>query len=173
MKYFLAYSIVLIFLLKAASSYSQSIAYLDSLESQLAIKMHDTARVSLLLSLANSYTFKNFKKSLAYAKEATFLADQANDQDLKLRAHRELGLIFSLGGDYTSALSHETLALQLGIDKKDSTEIGRSYSNIGNYYYEIGVYDDAYFYLTTAYSILNKGTISKDEEQFQKTIPCS
>lgn len=170
MKHFLAYSIVLIFLVKAASSYSQSIAYLDSLERQLAIKMHDTARVSLLLSLANSYTFKNFKKSLAYAKEATLLADQTNDQDLKLRAHRELGLIFSLGGDYTSALSHETLALQLGIDKKDSTEIGRSYSNIGNYYYEIGVYDDAYFYLTTAYSILNKGTISKDDSLLMNIV---
>lgn len=161
MKHFLVFSTVLIFFLKANLSLGQSNAYLDSLERELSGKKPDTVRVRLLLSLANSYTFKNFNKSLAYAREATLLADQTNNNDLKLKAHRDLGLIFSLGGDYTSALSHETIALQLGIEKKDSTAIGNSYSNIGNYYYEIGVYDDAYFYLTTAYSILNKGTISK------------
>lgn len=161
MKHFLIFSTVLIFFLKANLSLGQSNAYLDSLERELSGKKPDTVRVRLLLSLANSYTFKNFNKSLAYAREATLLADQTNNNDLKLKAHRDLGLIFSLGGDYTSALSHETIALQLGIEKKDSTAIGNSYSNIGNYYYEIGVYDDAYFYLTTAYSILNKGIISK------------
>lgn len=161
MKHFLVFSTVLIFFLKANLSLGQSNAYLDSLERELSGKKPDTVRVRLLLSLANSYTFKNFNKSLAYAREATLLADQTNNNDLKLKAHRDLGLIFSLGGDYTSALSHETIALQLGIEKKDSTAIGNSYSNIGNYYYEIGVYDDAYFYLTTAYSILNKGIISK------------
>ncbi|HRJ30239.1 MAG TPA: tetratricopeptide repeat-containing sensor histidine kinase [Cyclobacteriaceae bacterium] len=161
MKHFLIFSTVLIFFLKANLSLGQSNAYLDSLERELSGKKPDTVRVRLLLSLANSYTFKNFNKSLAYAREATLLADQTNNNDLKLKAHRDLGLIFSLGGDYTSALSHETIALQHGIEKKDSTAIGNSYSNIGNYYYEIGVYDDAYFYLTTAYSILNKGIISK------------
>ncbi|MBX2946459.1 MAG: tetratricopeptide repeat-containing sensor histidine kinase [Cyclobacteriaceae bacterium] len=163
MRHFIVYSAVLLFLIKVSSVIGQSNAYLDSLERGLAVKMPDTARVSLLLSLANSYTFKDFSKSLAYAREASALAEKTGSRDLKLTAYRSLGLINHLGGDFTTALTLETKALQIGIEKKDSTEIGRSYSNIGNYYYELGVYDDAYFYLTTAYSILNAGTISKND----------
>jgi len=170
MKHFFIYSVVLISFLKFSTIFGQSNTHLDSLEQQLSGKMPDTARVSLLLSLAASYTFKDFSKSLNYAKEAAALAEKTNESKYLLKANRELGLVYSLGGDYTTALSLETKALQLGIDQKDSTQIGQSYSNIGNYYYEIGVYDDAYFYLTTAYSILNKGAISSQDSLLMNIV---
>ena len=170
MKHFFIYSVVLISFLKFSTILGQSNTHLDSLERQLSGKMPDTARVSLLLSLAASYTFKDFSKSLNYAKEAAALAEKTNESKYVLQANRELGLVYSLGGDYTTALSLETKALQLGIEQKDSTQIGQSYSNIGNYYYEIGVYDDAYFYLTTAYSTLNKGAISSEDSLLMNIV---
>ena len=127
---------------------------IDSLENQLSKNIHDTTRVRLLLDLADAYTFSDFGKSTQYAKEASELAIKTDDLRLKYKANQQLALSYSLEGDYTSALKHETLGLQQAIVLGDSTSIGLSHSNVGNYYYEIGEYDEAYFYLTKAYKIL-------------------
>ena len=125
MKHFFIYSIVLISFISARFTKGQSIAYLDSLEGQLSVKMPDTARVSLLLNLAGSYAFKDFAKSLNYAKEAASLAEKTNEKFYMLQANRELGLIYNLGGDYTTALSLETKSLEIAIELNDSTQIGK------------------------------------------------
>lgn len=126
----------------------------DSLENQLSKNIQDTTRVRLLLALADAYTFSDFEKSTQYAKEASELAIKTENQQLKYKANQQLALCYSLEGDYTSALRYETMSLQLAIVLGDSTSIGLSHSNVGNYYYEIGEYDEAYFYLTKAYKIL-------------------
>jgi signal transduction histidine kinase len=127
---------------------------IDSLENELTKTIHDTVRIKTLLGLSDAYTFTDFQKSIQFAKEASELATLAESPKMKYKANQQLALCYSLEGDYTSALKHETLSLQLAFILVDSTNIGLSHSNIGNYYYEIGEYDEAYYYLTQAYRIL-------------------
>jgi signal transduction histidine kinase len=133
---------------------SQSDPRIDSLENELSKKIQDTTRVSILTDLADAYTFVNFQKSFEYAKQASELANEINNFKLKIRANRILGLNYHLEGDYTTALDYEIRCLQLAIAFNDSSNIGLSHSNIGNYYHELGEYDEAYYYLTQAYKIL-------------------
>lgn len=163
MRLFSVYSILVTCLFAVTTSLARQASHIDSLERELLTKHPDTVRVSLLTSLANSYMLVNFNKSLNYAREAVTLADRIKNQGAILRANRTMALVYMLGGDYTSALSHEKITLQVASEQKDSTEIGLSCSNIGNYYYELGVYDEAYFYLTQAYSILNQGVVTHED----------
>src|SRR5688572_853210 len=134
--------------------FGQANNLVDSLEEQLSKNILDTTRVRILIRLADAYTFTDFQKSIQYAKEASDLAIKTENPDLKYSANQQLALSYSLEGDYTSALKYETLSLQLAFLLNDSTNIGLSHSNVGNYYYEIGEYDEAYYYLTQAYKIL-------------------
>jgi signal transduction histidine kinase/predicted negative regulator of RcsB-dependent stress response len=163
MSFFRVYSPLLICCFLAFTSLARQGTYIDSLEQELQNKQPDTARVRLLTSLANSYMLVNFNKSLQYAREAVALADKTEDSQSRLRANRDMALVYMLGGDFTSALSHEKVALQIADEEKDSTQIGLSYSNIGNYYYELGVYDESYYYLTRAYSILSQGDVTRED----------
>ncbi|MCU0356944.1 MAG: tetratricopeptide repeat-containing sensor histidine kinase [Cyclobacteriaceae bacterium] len=148
----------------SAPVYSQKTnQFIDSLETTLRNRISDSLRVSILTTLSSSYTFIDFKKGLQYAKDAVNLAERINDNLLKLKTNRQLALAYSLGGDYTSALTYENKALEYGQLLNDSTEIGTSFSNIGNFYHELGVYDEAYFYLTRAYSMLKTGHINHED----------
>src|SRR5688572_810717 len=150
------YSIAIIILLFQVAGFGQTNQLIDSLEEQLSKNIHDTTRVRALIRLADAYTFTDFQKSTQYAKEATDLAIKTEIPSLKYSANQQLALSYSLEGDFTSALKYETICLQLAFLLNDSTNIGLSHSNVGNYYYEIGEYDEAYYYLTQAYRILQR-----------------
>jgi signal transduction histidine kinase len=150
--------------------FTQPTHYIDSLERELSKKHPDTVRVSLLTSLASSYTFIDFQKSLGFAREAVELAEQINHNRLKMKANRELAVAYNLGGDFSSALMFENRALQLAIIEKDSTEIGLSYSNIGNYYHEMGAYDEAYYHLTRSYMLLKEGKVTHDDSVLMNIV---
>jgi signal transduction histidine kinase/predicted negative regulator of RcsB-dependent stress response len=141
-------------LLTAVTSGLCQTSQIDSLERKLSGNIPDSTRVATLIALADVYIFVDFEKSNEYAKEAVALSNKIKNFRLKYRANQQLALNYSLAGDYTSALKHETISLQLALVTNDSAKIGRSHSNIGNYYYEIGEYDEAYYYLTQAYRIL-------------------
>jgi signal transduction histidine kinase/tetratricopeptide (TPR) repeat protein len=162
-RYYKLLTLVGIIFLAMAHASGQTNSYIDSLEQALARKNHDTIRVSLLTSLANSYALIDYKKSMKYARETVALADRIDNPPLKLIAYRGMALTLSLGGDYMSALEFETRSLQIAIAQRDSTQIGLSYSNMGNYYHEMGVYDEAYYYLTRAYNLLKTGEVSKGD----------
>jgi signal transduction histidine kinase/Tfp pilus assembly protein PilF len=146
------------FLSLVGTAFSQTSSVTDSLEKELSEELVDTVRVAVLLELSDAYTFTDFPKSIDYAKQANELATTTNSHFLKYRANQRLGLSYSLEGDFTSALKYETLSLQLAYILVDSSSIGLSHSNIGNYYYEIGEYDEAYYYFTQAYRILQKSS---------------
>ena len=149
--------IAIIFLLfQVVLCFGQSNNLIDSLEDQLSKNIVDTTRVRVLLKLADAYTFSDFQKSVQYAKEASELAIKTENPNLKYSANQQLALSYSLEGDYTTALKYETLSLQLAFLLNDSSSIGLSHSNVGNYYYEIGEYDEAYYYLTQAYKIMQR-----------------
>jgi signal transduction histidine kinase/predicted negative regulator of RcsB-dependent stress response len=153
-KYLSLLAITLI--LVSSAAFGQSNKLIDSLENQLKNEKSVTRSIDLMISLSSAYAFVDFPKSIKFAKEAVELANKTDQALTKYRANQQLSMSYTLAGDYTSALKHETLALQIALNSADSSSLGLSHSNIGNLYFEIGEYDEAYFYLTQAYRILQK-----------------
>jgi len=123
----------------------------DSLENILKSNLPDTARVRALTQVSAAYQFQDFAKSLSYSQQALKLADKVNHPDSKVLAFQNAAFLFTLSGDFSSALRYDNLSLELEIVSKDTVGISREYNNIGNDYYDLGEYDDAYFYFTQAY----------------------
>lgn len=143
-------------LLVSSAALGQTNKLIDSLESKLKTEKSVAKSIDLMISLASAYSFVDFPKSIQYAKEAVALAEKTDQTLLKYSANQQLSMSYTLAGDYTSALKYETIALQIALNSSDSSSLGLSHSNIGNLYFEIGEYDEAYFYLTQAYKILQK-----------------
>lgn len=140
--------------------------FIDSLEDVLSDDIHDTTRINSLINLSEAYTFINFQKSLQYSQDAFEITNKIKNNKLKYKAAQKLASNYSLEGDYSSALKYETISLQLALVINDSSNIGLSYNNIGNYYYEIGEYDEAYFYLTQGYRILQASSKNSNDSLF-------
>ncbi len=148
-------------------SYAQSVTQIDSLERKLKEGLPDTLRIKTLLELSTSYSLSDFKKSSNYAVEAIQLSEKVNIPKFRYETLHNYALINNLGGDFTSAIKYETDALQIAIAMGDSTSIGLAYSNIGNFYYEMGVYDEAYFYLTRSYRTLQQGKMTANDSLYR------
>lgn len=124
---------------------------IDSLEAALQSNLDDSTRVRLLTKVSEAYQFHDFAKSLAYNQEALKLAEKIKFPDYKVLAYQNAAFLFTLSGDFSSALHYDNLSLELEVASKDTVGISRDYNNIGNDYYDLGEYDDAYFYFTQSY----------------------
>lgn len=143
------------------NSSAQSKREIDSLERVVSQGIADTTRIKAFARLGDLYAFKDFTKSLTYSTSAIELAEKTKNFKLKQRAAQRLALNYSYKGDYPNALKYETIGLQAAISSKDSVAIARSHNNIGNYYHELGEYDEAYYFLTYAYKVLKKSARTK------------
>ena len=81
------------------------------------------------------------------------LAEKLDDPALRVLAYQSKALYLTSSGDYSAALKYDNLSLENDIILKDSTKISRDYNNIGNDYYDLGEYDDAFFYFTQSHRI--------------------
>ncbi len=155
-------------LLLAASiaGHSQPLSLADSLEKSLKNGIPDTARVNTLVQLSQLYSLSDFTKASTYALEAIKLSEKVDVPKLRYKSLQNYALINNLGGDFTTAIKYETDALQVAIEMADTTSIGLAYSNIGNFYHEMGVYDEAYFYLTRSYRILQNGKMNGSDSLY-------
>jgi signal transduction histidine kinase len=129
---------------------------IDSLESLLKQKNPDTIQVSLLIGLSSEYQYLNYTKSKQFAEEAIRIAEEKNLKRSKARAYQHLGTLYTLSGDYTSALKFDNMALQQSLILNDSSRISDNYNGVANDYYDLGEYDEAYYYFTQAYRIGKK-----------------
>lgn len=129
---------------------------IDSLEVVISQGIPDTTRIKAFVQLSDLYAFKDFSKSLTYSTKAIELSEKIEDYRLKQRAAQRLALNYYYKGDYTNAVKYESIGLQGAISSKDSIAIARSHNNMGNFYYELGEYDEAYYFLTYAFKILKK-----------------
>lgn len=155
---------ILALLLLAGSfttSKAQNSRKIDSLEVVISQGLPDTTRIKAFMQLSDLYAFKDLAKSITYTTSAIELADKIKDYRLKQRAAQRLAINYYYKGDYTNALKYESIGLQGAISSKDSVAIANSHNNIGNYYYELGEYDEAYYFLTYAFKILKRA--AKDE----------
>jgi signal transduction histidine kinase len=126
---------------------------IDSLENEYKKNGPDSLQVRILIALAAEYRYSNTVKARQYLEEAVRLAEERNLKKGKALAYQNLGTLYTISGDYSSALKQDNLALQLSLAMNDSLAISDNYNGVANDYYDLGEYDEAYYYFTQSYRI--------------------
>lgn len=134
-------------------SYAQPHNKIDSLESVLKNGLPDSTRIKVLLELSKLSQYVDFARSREYTEESVKLAEKLDDRKLKVLAYQSKGFLLTSSGDYSAAVKYDNLSLENDIILKDSSMISRDYNNLGNDYYDLGEYDDAFFYFTQSHRI--------------------
>ena len=129
---------------------------IDSLERALKKEVVDSVKVRLLVELSRAYHYVDFTKSREYAEQSLKIAESKNLKKTKTLAYQNFGTLFTLSGDYSSALRYDNLSLQNSLLNPDSLDITVSYNNIANDYYDLGEYDESYYYFTQSYRIASQ-----------------
>ena len=124
---------------------------IDSLEAELKKDVSDSIKVNVLIRLSKEYEYIDFRKSRQYATVAVRLAEERNLNRGKIKAYQNIGTLYTISGDYSTALRYDNQALQQSMTLGDSTNISRGYNNVANDYYDLGEYDEAYYYFTQSY----------------------
>jgi len=132
---------------------AQAQSKIDSLEKVLKTTLPDSARLSALVALSAEYQFQDFARSITYGEQALTLAEKLNLPAYQVKAFQAYAFLMTISGDYSSSLRYDNLSLELDVAAKDSVGIARDYNNIGNDYYDLGEYDDAYFYFTQSHRV--------------------
>ncbi|MCD9019549.1 ATP-binding protein [Parachryseolinea silvisoli] len=166
-------------------SQAQTPAGVDSLENVVkSSNLPDSVRLDALTRLSDLYQFVDFARSVEYSEEAIALAANTDLPLHKIKAYRNAALLYTISGDYSSALRYDNLALELDMIVKDSVGIAKEYNAIGNDYYDLGEYDDAYFYFTQSHrmasatrdtlrmliALHNVGRVFKELGQFEQAL---
>jgi signal transduction histidine kinase/predicted negative regulator of RcsB-dependent stress response len=138
---------------------------IDSLESVLAGDLSDSSRISALISLSREYQYTNINKSRELAEDALKIAERSKLDKQKVRAYQNIGSLYSISGDYSTALRYDNLALQNSIASRDSTNLPIDYNNVASDYFDLGEYDEAYYFFTQSYRV-SRAT----EDSLQMTI---
>jgi signal transduction histidine kinase len=164
------------------SAFSQN--KIDSLEAELKKSLADTSRVKLYAALSREYEYTNFLRSKEYAQKAVALAEEKNLTEVKNIAYRNMGLVFAISGDYSTALRYDNQSLQQSLLNNDSVTVAIDYNNIANDYYDLGEYDEAYNYFTQSYRVAknnndslrmaialhNVGRVFKELSQYDRAL---
>lgn len=137
--------------------FSQSLAQdkADSLKRVLDNSPSDPVKVRTLIALSSHHQYVDFGQARQYADEALSLANKIDDLPSKVAAYQNKAMLLTASGDYSAALRYDNLTLENDILLKDSVNISRDYNNIGNDYYDLGEYDDAFFYFSQSHRVAN------------------
>lgn len=174
----------LLTLLTVAIGCMQAQNKIDSLENALKNDLSDSSRIRVLIELSSLNQFVDFAQSRAYTDEALSLAEKLDDPEIKVLAYQNEAFLLTSSGNYSAALQYDNLSLENDILLKDSSKISRDYNNIGNDYYDLGEYDDAFFYFTQSHRIAtavhdtlrmlvayhNVGRVFKELGQFERAL---
>jgi hypothetical protein len=117
-----------IWLLGATAASGQ--ATVDSLENALKQNIPDSSRIAVLISLSREYQYTNINLSRELAEKALRVAEAGNIRKQKIRAYQNLGALYAISGDYSSALRYDNLALQSSLENRDSANLSIDYNNV-------------------------------------------
>lgn len=147
--------LVAFILIAGSNLYAQK--KIDSLENILKkTNLADTARVKTLIELSKQYEYSDLVKARKLTEEAIRIVDQKSLLELKGAGYKSLASIYRVTGDFRGALKADNLALEAGVMTKDSSLIANSFNNVGEDYFDLGDFDEAYHYFTASYRIAQK-----------------
>lgn len=167
----------------STATISNAQAKLDSLETALSKAESDSVRIVLLNKLTDAYLYVDYTKAEAFANEATQLSEQKDWAWAKSESYKRMSYLATLHGNYTTALKYDNQRLPLTIALKDSAQIANAMNVLGNTYFNLGEYDDSYYYFTQSYktrpradslqltiALHNVGTVFKELGQFDVAL---
>jgi signal transduction histidine kinase len=177
---------IFLLLLVCVVAFTQSPAQnrADSLKRVLNRSHSDSLKVRTLIALSAHHQYVDFGQARQYADEALSLANKLKDIPTKVAAYQNKATLLTISGDYSAALRYDNLTLENDILLHDSTNISRDYNNIGNDYYDLGEYDDAFFYFSQSHRIAvavkdtlrilvadhNMGRVFKEMGQYETAV---
>ncbi|HMP98694.1 MAG TPA: ATP-binding protein [Cyclobacteriaceae bacterium] len=161
---------------------------IEQMEQQLREKMHDTARLNLLINLGSRSLYADNKKARIYSNEALELAEKIEENKFLVKSFVLASNLAIAEGNFSNALKYDNRALQLSLVAKDSIQISQLLNRIGFNYAELGYFDEAYDYLVRAFRVSrdaakskadslnlsiplhNLGRLFKELEQYERAI---
>lgn len=126
---------------------------LDSLQTELRNAVNDSLKFEILIHLSSGYQYKDFDKAERYASEAAALVEKDAWLWAKPKLLSQQAFLSSLSGDYTRSIRYDNENLAFVVNKRDSVAISEGLNFLGNDYYDIGKYDEAYYYFTQSYRV--------------------
>jgi signal transduction histidine kinase len=126
---------------------------IDSLVNELKEDVADSIKVRLLVALSREFQYQDFNKSRQYAAEALIIAEENEYTKTRNLAYQNIGALYALSGDYSTALRYDNQSLQQSLLSGDSVNMTTDFNNVANDYYDLGEYDEAYYYFTQTYRV--------------------
>ena len=155
--------LIIMFVLTGLIVFAQKQKTIDSLTNQLAVTKSDTSKVSIMLRLANQYTYTKPDSALFYAEKAVNLLNDKKADKWKSNAIRTQGLINREIGNLPLALELTLNSLQIGLEIKNYREIRRCYNSLGNIYLDLMDYQKSISFFQLSRNVTDN-TKSENEE---------
>jgi len=131
----------------------------DSLRSVYYETEEDSVKLSVAYYFMFDYEISNPDSAVALAKIAKELAEKTRDTAYLANINKSLGNFLAYQGDYRQSLKYTLEALKLFEITDNQVGISGSWNNIGENYYELDLYGEAFDYYNKA---LNKSTEIND-----------
>lgn len=154
------YLFIISFLFSGISIFAQS-EVIDSLLIELKSSKNDSNKVKVLCQLAWEESNNNSGKCKTYAQEAISLSNQINYKRGVAFANNALGVFYNTIGDNQNSITSYRKANEIWLNLKDTLRIAKLFSNIGNAFADIPVYDSALFYYNKSINLCLKGHLLK------------
>ncbi|MFH0865061.1 MAG: tetratricopeptide repeat protein [Bacteroidota bacterium] len=140
-------------------------AEIDSLKKQLLINYkEDTSRVITLVALSNAYCYFKPDTFMLLSLQAYSLAKQINFIRGEIASLTNIGVAYSMFGNYPKALEAALRNLEMCEKTNDKKRIFNALTNIGYIYTELGDYPKALDYIhkskVTAIEIQNENNLA-------------
>ena len=146
---------VTLFTLSSSFCFSQN-KLTDSLKNELAISLHDTARVLILSELSDKYRRTKLGTSIKYGQQALELAKKINFPKGEASALCNIGYGFRESGDLPKALDFAFKALKIAEKYQLSEIAGESYNLFGVIYFDLYDYKKSIYYYQQAIKFSGK-----------------
>lgn len=135
----------------------------DSLLQSLSSAKHDTARVNLLLAIANLYEANNQDSSVYYLEAVKQLSISLNYKKGLYRYYERSAIVSFTKGTYDLAMNQSKEALQIARELKDSSLVIVVLNNIGIIYSYLGNFSEQ---LNYTLQVKNAAEAIKDSSKF-------
>lgn len=127
----------------SAAAQLQGLALIDSMKRQLPRVVQDTARVNLLLRIANNYATVNPDSGATYCTAALKAARAAGYSKGVASAYNVLGICEIIRSNYKAAINYWNTALPIFKEQNDKQGILKVIGNLGGVYQYQGDYPSA------------------------------
>lgn len=147
--------LLILFMLFNIFSFSQN-KKIDSLENIInSSSKNDSVKLNRLIKLSRLYINENTNKALEFQEEALKISKKINYKIGMIKSHNNLCKIYTAKSDFTIAINHANLAINLNHNKFQE-ELQLSYLLLGQCYLYLNNFPESSKYLTQSLKIAEK-----------------